>query len=43
METRIEVIDTTSGKITSLLRFGRKKEQINKLDLQLSLQKMQIL
>ncbi|PJZ48670.1 hypothetical protein [Leptospira saintgironsiae] len=43
METRIEVVDTTSGKTTTLLRFGRKKEQINKLDLQLSFQKMQIL
>ncbi|TGL58837.1 hypothetical protein [Leptospira sarikeiensis] len=38
-ETRIEVIDTNSGKTVSFLRFGRKKEQINKLDLELSLRK----
>ncbi|TGK01922.1 hypothetical protein EHQ53_14365 [Leptospira langatensis] len=34
-ETQIDVIDQSANSVL-LLRFGRKKEQINKLDLQLA-------
>ncbi|TGK03913.1 hypothetical protein EHO59_10320 [Leptospira semungkisensis] len=35
-ETQIDVFDPSSNTSLFFLRFGRKKEQINKLDLQLA-------
>ncbi len=41
-ETQIEVLGPDSKQPLYLLRFGRKKEQINKLDFHLSLERKKI-